>query len=93
MEIIYEDKKRAKFLQTPEAEKVLSFYDPQCDNPVSDYLEEEIRERGPYEFLNKLLIHTNVDLIPYPKNEYQAVRAIRKVLRQLPEFTGERYKQ
>lgn len=69
------------------------WYDPQADEPLHDVIEAEIQQLGPPVYLNWLIKEYNLTIQPMPTMPHDCHRAIRKSVRTLREYQGERFIQ
>lgn len=92
--LVYEDLDRLRAaMGTPLAQGGVQFWDPQCDMPLDDMVEEAIRQMTPPVYLRWLCSTYKIDINPVPETEYACLRAARKAVRNIPDFTGERFIQ
>lgn len=73
------------------------FYDPQADVPLpkdqdSDY-ERVADQMGPAHYLHWLLREYGGEVNPMPTNDHEARRAVRKYIRSLKHYKGEKFIQ
>lgn len=73
------------------------FYDPQADVPLpkdqdSDY-ERVADQMGPSHYLHWLLREYGGEINPMPTNDHEARRAVRKYIRSLKHYKGEKFIQ
>lgn len=92
--LVYEDRERIQFaLTTPLYQGGVQFWDPQCDMPLDPLVEEAIRQMTPPVYLRWVCQNYKIDINPIPETEHACLRSARKAVRNIPEFTGERFIQ
>lgn len=92
--LVFEDKARLEFLlRTPINEQGAHFWDPQCEEPLDENVEKSMDQMGPRIYISWLCQEYGVGLDPIPENPHLARRVARQLVRNLKDFTGERYHQ
>lgn len=92
--LVYEDTDRIQFaLSTPIYQGGVQFWDPQCDMPLDEGVEMAIQQMTPAVYLRWVCREYKIDFNPMPETEHACLRAARKAVRNIPEFTGERFIQ
>lgn len=92
--LVYEDTARIQFaLTTPIYQGGVQFWDPQCDMPLDEGVEMAIQQMTPAVYLRWVCREYKIDFNPMPETEHACLRAARKAVRNIPEFTGERFIQ
>lgn len=69
------------------------FFDPQADVPLEPDFEKVADQMGPLEYLRWLLKEYGGEVNPYPQSEFEGRRAVRKYIRNLKSYNGEKYLQ
>lgn len=94
-QLIFENRARIDFLiRTPLFQGGCQFWDPQCDNPLDPVTEQAIAQMSPSSYLRWIIKNYNVEIIGVlPESEYECLRTARKAVRNIPEYSGERFIQ
>lgn len=69
------------------------FFDPQCDVPLEPDFEKTCDQMGAVEYVKWLLKNYGGQVNPMPTTEYEGRRAVRKYIRNMKDYRGEKFIQ